>query len=160
MPILNCIYSLCAYFATKVFTQIGLMSKSILYYLLNQRVIYLAKCYHWHKLYLIGFYQGKLQQSKVTKKTITHYNSKTNKKQNKMNLSHMICCYTQIEVLNVNITLLTSISSLAFNTEQFMEQFFQHLLNGTFRIFFACSISMPFQHHFNAMGMVKHQIRV
>ena len=35
-------------------------------------VIYLAECYHWHKLYLIGFYQGKLQQSKVTKKTITH----------------------------------------------------------------------------------------
>ena len=35
-------------------------------------IISLAKCYHWHKLYLIGFYLGKLQQSKVTNKTITN----------------------------------------------------------------------------------------
>ena len=35
-------------------------------------IISLAKCYHRHKLYLIGFYLGKLQQSKVTNKTITN----------------------------------------------------------------------------------------
>ena len=45
--------------------------------------------------------------------------NKVNKKQSKMNLSHMIC-YTQIKVLNVNIFILTLISSSAFNTEKFM----------------------------------------
>ena len=35
-------------------------------------IISLAKCYNWYKLYLIGFYQGKLRQSKVTNKTITN----------------------------------------------------------------------------------------
>ena len=44
--------------------------------------------------------------------------NKINKKQRKMDLRLMIC-YTLIQVLNVNIILLTLISSLAFNTEEF-----------------------------------------
>ena len=44
--------------------------------------------------------------------------NKINKKQRKMDLRLMIC-YTLIQVLNVNTLLLTLISSLAFNTEEF-----------------------------------------
>ena len=63
---------------------------------------------------------------KKKKKTITDTKlikpiietNKINKKQRKMDLRLMIC-YTLIQVLNVNILLLTLISSLAFNTEEF-----------------------------------------
>ena len=64
-----------------------------------------------------------LKESEVTKKRLLTLNNietnKTNKKQNKVNLTLMIC-YTQIKVLNVKILLITLLSSSAFNTEKFM----------------------------------------
>ena len=54
------------------------------------------ECYPWRKLYSV-FPQFKLQQSKVANKTITLLalnnieTNKINKKQRKMNLTHMIC---------------------------------------------------------------------
>ena len=69
-------------------------------------------------------------------------------------------CYAQIKVLNVNILLLTSISSSAFNTVKFMQQFLQHLSNGTIQFFPAYDVHILFQGHVHAIQMVKCQIRV
>ena len=90
IPILTCIYSLFVSFATNAFTYIGLMTKiySTNFQSNGQSLLLITitgvNC-------IQCFLQCKLRQSKVTNKTITGTKQyKINKKQRKMNLTHMI----------------------------------------------------------------------